>query len=98
MDHKELIEPNDGRQCQVDGTWSSGWRSRLRKNRGHLVSRTLEPSEKVPHVIDADLQVVGPVLRKEPRSRKVDKCGTVLSQYASDVPIIRARSSAETLV
>jgi hypothetical protein len=40
----------------------------------------------------------GPVLRKGPRSRKVDKCGTVLSQYASDVPIIRTRSSAETRV
>ena len=33
----------------------------------------------------------GTELRKGPRSRKVHKCGTVLSQYASDVPIIRAR-------
>jgi len=40
--------------------------------------------------------LVGPALRKRPRSRKVDKCGTVLSYGASDMPIIRARSSAET--
>ncbi len=46
------------------------------------------PSAKAAHVIMIPLKAVedfkpllsGPTLRKEPRSRKVDKCGAVLSR------------------
>ena len=38
------------------------------------------------------LLVHGPTLRKEARSRKVEKCDTVLPHGNSALPIIRARS------
>jgi hypothetical protein len=50
------------------------------------------------NVSEGERILSGPALRKEARSRKVDKCGTVLSYGTSDMPIIRARSSAETRV
>ena len=66
---------------------------------GNQVLEVLELRKQFSRPSVNDLfALVGTVLRKRPRSRKVDKCGTVLSQDASDAPIIRARSSAETLV
>ena len=52
---------------------------------------------QVEEVVEA-AQLQGPALRKKVCSRKVDKCGTVLSYGASDMPIMRARSSPETRV
>jgi hypothetical protein len=49
---------------------------RLNPKSANLLGRTAE---------GISFSFLGPALRKKPCSRKVDKCGTVFSQYASDM-------------